>query len=87
MYSKLEEKATAEAIQELQQTRLTETIRHMINEEIQSKWATAEAATARWSTEEGDEIANEVMDIESKKNSIIIYKLEKDSQSPYLTQM
>ena len=91
MHSELEEKASLEALEELEQTRPTEeTIRRMIKEEIQSNGTATEVATAQGSTEEeGDrrgEIANEIMDIESRKNNIIIYRIDESPQSSYVTQ-
>ena len=92
MHSELEEKASLEALEELEQTRPTEeTIRRMIKEEIQSNGTAAEVATAQGSTEEeeGDrrgEIANEIMDIESRKNNIIIYRIDESPESSYVTQ-
>ena len=51
MHSELEEKASLEALEELEQTRPTEeTIRQMIKEEIQSDGTAAEVATAQGST-------------------------------------
>ena len=91
LHSELEEKASAEELLELQQTRPSkETIKQMIKEEIQAVGSTT-VRPAEGNTEEEDgdrrgEIANEVMDIESRKNNIIIYRVAEDPQSSYLTQ-
>ena len=91
MHSELEENATTKALHELEQSKPTEeTTRQMIKEDFQSKGTTPVTATTTGSTEEEDrdrhgEIANEIMDIERRKN-IIIYRVDKDPQSSYLTQ-
>ena len=91
LHGELEEKASAEELHELQQTRPSkETIKQMIKEEIQAVGTTT-VRPAEGNTEEEDgdrrgEIANEVMDIESRKNNIIIYRVAEDPQSSYLTQ-
>ena len=60
MHSELEEKASLEALKELEQTRPTEeTIRQMIKEEIQSNGTAAEVATAQGPTERKREIEEE----------------------------
>ena len=91
LHGELEEKASAEELHELQQTRPSkETIKQMIKEEIQAVGTTTvRPAEGNTGEEDGDrqgEIANEVMDIESRKNNIIIYRVAEDPQSSYLTQ-
>ena len=81
MHGELKEKATTEELLELQQTRPTEeTIEQIIKEEIEATGTTMVRPTEGITEEEGrdrwGEIANKVMDIESRKNKIIIYQVD-----------
>ena len=79
MHGKLEEKSSTE-----------ETIKLIIKELIQAVGTTTVRPAEGTTEEEGGDrrgkIANEPMDIESRKNNIIICWVHEDPQSSYLTQ-